>query len=60
MSVEEIQQAIQDLDEREFSALRAWFGELAWQRWDSEVAADAESGRLDFLVAEATMASTSA
>ena len=30
-----------------------WISELDWARWDSQVEADAEAGRLDFLIAEA-------
>ncbi len=30
-----------------------WISELDWARWDSRVEADAEAGRLDFLIAEA-------
>ena len=53
VSITEIQEAIRVLPESEYVRLRKWISELDWARWDSQVAADAEAGRLDFLIAEA-------
>ena len=53
VSITEIQEAIRVLPESEYVRLRKWIGELDWARWDSQVEADAEAGRLDFLIAEA-------
>ena len=53
VSITEIQEAIRVLPQTEYVRLRQWISELDWERWDSQVEADAEAGRLDFLVAEA-------
>ena len=53
MSITEIQQAIRVLPEIEYVQLRKWISELDWERWDGQIEADAETGRLDFLIAEA-------
>ena len=49
----EIQQAILVLPEAEQAQLREWFSELDWKRWDKQIEADADEGRLDFLIANA-------
>lgn len=53
MTVTEIQRAILDLSEAEYAELRRWFSELDWERWDQQIEADSEAGRLDFLITEA-------
>jgi len=52
-SVEEIQSAIVSLAPEEYARLRAWFMERDWEQWDQQIAADAQAGTLDFLIAEA-------
>ena len=52
LTVEEIQQAILALSEEDYARLRKWFFDLDWERWDRELEADVEAGRLDFLIAE--------
>jgi hypothetical protein len=52
-SVEEIQSAIVSLAPEEYVRLRAWFIERDWEQWDQQIAADAQAGKLDFLIAEA-------
>ena len=52
-SITEIQQAILVLPETEYVQLREWISELDWERWDREIEADSEAGRLGFLIAEA-------
>lgn len=52
--VEEIQSAIVSLSPQEYARLRQWFTERSWERWDGEIEEDAASGKLDFLVEEAT------
>ena len=52
VSITEIQEAIRVLPETEYVRLRQWISELDWERWDREIEADAEAGRLDFLAAE--------
>ncbi len=51
--IAEIQQTILVLPEDEFTQLREWLAELDWGRWDGQIEADSESGRLDFLIKEA-------
>ena len=53
VSINEIQEAIRVLPETEYIELRKWISELDWERWDSQIEADSEAGRLGFLVAEA-------
>jgi hypothetical protein len=51
--VEEIKQAIDTLPEEDYVQLRQWFSEKDWHKWDAQIAADSESGKLDFLLKEA-------
>jgi hypothetical protein len=51
--VEEIKQAIDTLSENDYVLLRRWFSEKDWQKWDAQITADSESGKLDFLMKEA-------
>jgi len=51
--VEDIQFAIESLPQQEYIRLRQWFSERDWRRWDRQIEADSESGKLDFLVDEA-------
>ena len=56
VSITEIQEAILDLPETEYARLRQWLSDLDWDRWDKQIEADSEAGKLDFLVAEASEA----
>lgn len=51
--VEELEKAIDALPEEEYAQLRKWFSEKDWQKWDRQIEADSQSGKLDFLVQEA-------
>jgi hypothetical protein len=51
--VEQIEQQIRELSSAEFAELRDWVLAQDWAIWDSKVGADARSGKLDDLVAEA-------
>lgn len=51
--VDEIKVAIQDLPDKDYVQLRQWFSERDWQKWDRQIEADSQSGRLDFLIKEA-------
>ena len=51
-SVTEIQQAILSLPEADYLQLRRWFNELDWDKWDRQIEADSESGKLDLLITE--------
>jgi len=50
--VEEIQVAIESLPYQEYIRLRQWFSERDWEKWDRQLEADSESGKLDFLIEE--------
>jgi hypothetical protein len=54
--IEELEMAITSLPEEDYSQLRRWFLERDWEKWDREIEADAESGKLDFLLQEAAEA----
>ena len=51
--IAEIQEAILALQDNDYAQLRQWFSELDWEKWDREIEADSEAGRLGSLVAEA-------
>ena len=51
--IEEIQAEIISLSEEEFAYLRMWFSEMDWEKWDRQIEANSESGKLDFLIKEA-------
>jgi hypothetical protein len=51
MSVEELEKAIAGLPADQLARLRAWFDDFMADEWDRQMARDAESGKLDKLVA---------
>ena len=51
--LEELERVIGNLPEEEYRQFRCWFLEKDWERWDRQIAEDARSGKLDFLVKEA-------
>jgi hypothetical protein len=51
--VDQLKTEIERLPRDEFSELVRWLSAKDWQRWDEEIKADSEAGRLDFLVREA-------
>ena len=53
MSITEIEQAITALSPEELARFREWFDEYYAEVWDKQIEADAKSGRLDKLIAEA-------
>lgn len=53
LQVKDIQTAIENLPRGEYARLRQWFTERDWAEWDKQIEADAEAGRLDFLIKEA-------
>ncbi len=52
-NVEAIKAAIATLPSAEYVQLRQWFHDKDWERWDRQLEADSQSGKLDFLLAEA-------
>lgn len=51
-SLDQIEEAIVRLPKDDFAKLARWFDEQRNRRWDEQIAADSESGALDFLVRE--------
>ena len=54
--LEELETAVDSLTSEEYARFRRWFLDRDWEKWDQEIAEDAEAGRLDFLVREAVEA----
>ena len=52
MSVKEIEEAITQLPPNELIELVSWWNEYQNDAWDRQMAEDADSGRLDALLAE--------
>ncbi|NIV92002.1 hypothetical protein GWN42_04165 [candidate division KSB1 bacterium] len=52
--VDELKSAIEALPEDEYVELRQWFSEKDWQNWDEQIEADSKTGKLDFLIKEAS------
>lgn len=48
-----LQKAIQELSDKEYREFRQKFLEQDWKRWDRQIEADSQAGRLDFLIEEA-------
>ncbi|MFN3546456.1 MAG: hypothetical protein ACK4U0_03115 [Mesorhizobium sp.] len=51
--LEQIEKSVETLSDEEMKAFGAWFDNLRWQRWDSQIEQDAENGKLDTLANEA-------
>ncbi|MFI0845425.1 hypothetical protein [Mesorhizobium sp. IMUNJ 23232] len=51
--LEQIENSVSALSDEELKSFAEWFAELRWQRWDRQIEADAEAGRLDKFIAEA-------
>ncbi len=50
IQVELLEQHISELDDASFSKLRDWFIEFDQARWDKQLEADSNAGKLDFLI----------
>ncbi len=50
--IDELKVQIERLPSEEFTELCRWLSEKDWERWDKQIEADCQSGRLDFLVRE--------
>ncbi len=51
--IDELKAEIEKLPSEEFAQFFRWLSEKDWERWDKEIEADSQAGRLDFLVREA-------
>ena len=52
-TVSEIQRAILDLSEADYSELRRWLLDQDWERWEKEFDEDVRAGKLDALASQA-------
>ena len=52
--IEELEKAVDSLPEQEYGQFRHWFLERDWEKWDEQIEADSETGKLDFLIKEAS------
>ena len=50
MNVEMLEEQIAELDNDSFAKLRDWFVEFDQLRWEKQIEADSNSGKLDFLI----------
>jgi len=51
--IDQLKADIERLPGEEVAELFRWLSEKEWERWDKEIEADSQAGRLDFLVREA-------
>jgi hypothetical protein len=51
--IDELKADIDRLPSDEVAELFRWLSEKEWERWDKEIEADSQAGRLDFLLREA-------
>lgn len=53
MNIEQIEKAILNLSEQDFSKLRNWLLDLDYQQWDKQLEQDIIKGELDDIASEA-------
>ncbi len=53
MTIEQIEKAILNLSEQDFSKLRNWLLDLDYQQWDQQLEQDIMDGKLDDIAKEA-------
>ncbi len=46
--LENLKAEIESLPREEFAEMIRWLSEKDWERWDKEIEADSDAGRLDF------------
>jgi len=51
--IDELKAEIERLPREGVAEIFRWLSEKDWELWDKEIEADAQTGRLDFLVREA-------
>jgi hypothetical protein len=52
-SLDSLKAEIASLPDDELAEIVRWLAEKHWERWDKEITADSDAGRLDFLEREA-------
>ena len=55
ISLQTIEEEIQNLPEQDFILLREWFQNFDSKKWDDQIETDAKSGKLDDLVNSAML-----
>lgn len=50
ISIEVLEKQITELDNESFLKLRDWFIEFEQSRWEKQIEADSNGGKLDFLI----------
>ena len=53
LNIAQIQDQILSLSEADYHQLRQWFYDQDWENWDRQIETDSDTGKLDFLVADA-------
>lgn len=51
--LDQIEKSVATLSDAELKQFGEWFDDLRWERWDRQLEADAEAGKLDRLIADA-------
>jgi len=51
--IDDLKAEIERLPGEEFAEIVRWLSKKDWERWDKEIEADSQAGRLDFLEREA-------
>jgi hypothetical protein len=51
--IDQLKAEIENLPSEEFAEIFRWLSEKGWEKWDKEIEADSQAGRLDFLAREA-------
>jgi hypothetical protein len=51
--IDELKAQLEQLPNDQLSEIFRWLSEKDWERWDAELADDARTGKLDFLIREA-------
>jgi len=51
--LDQLKAEIESLPNEEIAEIFRWLSEKDWEKWDKEIEADSDSGRLEFLVREA-------
>lgn len=55
-TVQELENAVNQLPNEEYRRFRLWFLNRDWEKWDQQIEEDSENHRLDFLLDEAQKA----
>jgi hypothetical protein len=51
--IDQLKAEIESLPSEEIAEIFRWLSEKDWEKWDKEIEADSQAGKLDFLAREA-------